>query len=79
MTFKASMLTPRLYKPIGITCGLMFFQRFSGADAFKYYVVNIFRETLGGMNPHNATIAFGFVQLLASLLSGKDSMISNPH
>ncbi|XP_014212387.1 facilitated trehalose transporter Tret1-like [Copidosoma floridanum] len=69
-SFKNSMLTPRLYKPIGITCGLMFFQRFSGANTFNYYAVNIFRQTLGDINPHNATIAIGFVQLLASLLSG---------
>lgn len=48
----------------------MFFQRFSGANAFNYYAVIIFRQTLGGMNPHGATIAIGFVQLLASLLSG---------
>ncbi|XP_043480008.1 facilitated trehalose transporter Tret1-2 homolog isoform X1 [Leptopilina heterotoma] len=70
LSFKNSVLTPRLYKPIGITCGLMFFQRFSGANAFNYYAVIIFRQTLGGMNPHGATIAIGFVQLLASLLSG---------
>ena len=50
----------------------MFFQRFSGANAFNYYAVIIFRQTLGGMNPHGATIAIGFVQLLASLLSGTD-------
>ncbi|XP_076659270.1 facilitated trehalose transporter Tret1-2 homolog isoform X1 [Halictus rubicundus] len=70
LTFRNSMFTPRLYKPIAITCGLMFFQRFSGANAFNYYAVIIFRQTLGGMNPHGATIAIGFVQLLASLLSG---------
>lgn len=71
LTFKNSMFTPRLYKPIAITCGLMFFQRFSGANAFNYYAVIIFRQTLGGINPHAATIAIGFVQLLASLLSGE--------
>lgn len=70
LTFKNSVFKPRLYKPIAITCGLMFFQRFSGANAFNYYAVIIFRQTLGGMNPHGATIAIGFVQLLASLLSG---------
>ncbi|XP_036149220.1 facilitated trehalose transporter Tret1 isoform X1 [Monomorium pharaonis] len=70
LSFKNSMFTPRLYKPIAITCGLMFFLRFSGANAFNYYAVLIFRQTLGGMNPHGATIAIGFVQLLASLLSG---------
>lgn len=76
LTFKNSVFTPRLYKPIAITCGLMFFQRFSGANAFNYYAVIIFRQTLGGMNPHGATIAIGFVQLLASLLSG--TIDSNP-
>ncbi|XP_020708893.2 facilitated trehalose transporter Tret1-like isoform X2 [Athalia rosae] len=70
LTLRSSMLTPRLYKPIAITCGLMFFQRFSGANAFNFYAVTIFRQTLGGMNPHWAAIAIGFVQLLASLLSG---------
>ncbi|KAG7203031.1 hypothetical protein KM043_010156 [Ampulex compressa] len=70
LTFRNSVFTPRLYKPIAITCGLMFFQRFSGANAFTYYAVIIFRQTLVGMNPHRATIAIGFVQLLASLLSG---------
>lgn len=76
LSFKNSMFTPRLYKPIAITCGLMFFQRFSGANAFNYYAVLIFRQTLGGMNPHGATIAIGFVQLLASLLSGTSSNIN---
>ncbi|XP_011305949.1 facilitated trehalose transporter Tret1-2 homolog isoform X1 [Fopius arisanus] len=70
LTFRNSVLTPRLYKPIAITCGLMFFQRFSGANAFIYYAVIVFRQTLGDMSPHGAMIAVGFVQLLASLLSG---------
>ncbi|XP_043277196.1 facilitated trehalose transporter Tret1-2 homolog isoform X2 [Venturia canescens] len=70
LSFRNSVITPRLYKPVAIICGLMFFQRFSGANAFNYYAVVIFRQTLGGMNPHGATIAIGFVQLLASLLSG---------
>lgn len=70
LSFRNSICTPRLYKPIGITCGLMFFQRFSGANAFSSYAVVIFRKTLRDYNPHNATIAIGFVQLLASLLSG---------
>ncbi|CAB0031999.1 unnamed protein product [Trichogramma brassicae] len=70
LSFKSSVMAPRLYKPIGITCGLMFFQRFSGANAFNYYAVNILRQSLRGMNPHGASIAAGFVQLLAALLSG---------
>lgn len=48
----------------------MFFQRFSGANAFNFYAVPIFRQTFNGMNPHGAAIAVCFVQLLASCLSG---------
>ncbi|EAA15072.4 AGAP009274-PA [Anopheles gambiae str. PEST] len=57
-------------KPILITCGLMIFQRFTGASSFNFYAVTIFRKTFAGMNPHGAAIAVGFVQLLASMLSG---------
>ncbi|CAH2058418.1 unnamed protein product, partial [Iphiclides podalirius] len=60
----------RLLGPILVTCGLMTFQRFSGAHAFSFYAVPIFRKTFGGMNPHGAAIAVSFVQLLASCLSG---------
>lgn len=45
-------------------------QRFSGAQAFQFYAVPIFRQTFGGMSPHGGAIAVAFVQLLASLLSG---------
>ncbi|XP_004933590.3 facilitated trehalose transporter Tret1 [Bombyx mori] len=60
----------RLLGPIIVTCGLMMFQRLSGAHAFSFYAVPIFRKTFGGMNPHGAAIAVSFVQLLASCLSG---------
>lgn len=63
-------IAEKLWHPIAITCGLMFFQRFSGANAFSFYAVSIFRQTFGGMNPHGGAIAVSFVQLLASLLSG---------
>ncbi|XP_044006249.1 facilitated trehalose transporter Tret1-like isoform X2 [Aphidius gifuensis] len=70
LTFRDSVVTSRLYKPIAITCGLMFFQRFSGANAFIYYAVTIFKETLSVMSPHNAAIAIAFANLLSSMLSG---------
>lgn len=60
----------RLLRPALTTCGLMLFQRFSGAQAFQFYAVPIFRQTFGGMSPHGGAIAVAFVQLLASLLSG---------
>lgn len=59
-----------LRTPALIACGLMFFQRFSGANAFNFYVVSVFKETFGGTNPHSAAIAVAVVQLLSSLLSG---------
>lgn len=59
-----------LREPVLITCGLMFFQRFSGANAFNFYVVSVFRQTFRGMNPHGAAVAVGLVQLLSTLLSG---------
>lgn len=65
-----ALLTPRIAFPVLITCGLMLFQRFSGAHAFNFYAVPIFRKTFGGMNPHGGAIAVCFVQLLASCLSG---------
>lgn len=48
----------------------MFFQRFSGANAFNFYVVTVFRQTFGGMNPHGAAVAVALVQLLSTVLSG---------
>lgn len=60
-----------MLRPVLITCALMFFQRFSGANAFNFYAVPIFRETLGGgLNPHGSAVVVGIVQLLAALASG---------
>lgn len=65
------LLLYTLRTPVLIACGLMFFQRFSGANAFYFYVVSVFKETFGGgTNPHSAAVAVAFVQLLSSLLSG---------
>ncbi|CRK93847.1 CLUMA_CG007374, isoform A, partial [Clunio marinus] len=67
---KSVLKNARLVKPVLITCGLMIFQRFTGANSFGFYAVKIFRQTFSGMNPHGGAIAVGFVQLLASMLSG---------
>lgn len=64
------LLLQTLRTPALIACGLMFFQRFSGANAFYFYVVSVFKETFGGTNPHSAAVAVAVVQLLSSLLSG---------
>ncbi|XP_065092104.1 facilitated trehalose transporter Tret1-2 homolog [Ochlerotatus camptorhynchus] len=67
---KAVMRNARLVKPVSITCGLMIFQRFTGANSFNFYAVSIFSKTFDDLNPHGAAIAVGFVQVLASMLSG---------
>lgn len=64
------LLLQTLRTPALIACGLMFFQRFSGANAFNFYVVSVFKETFGGTNPHSAAVAVAVVQLLSALLSG---------
>ncbi|XP_050305420.1 facilitated trehalose transporter Tret1-like [Anthonomus grandis grandis] len=64
------LLLQTLGTPALIACGLMFFQRFSGAHAFNFYIVSVFKETFGGTNPHSAAVAVGVVQLLSALLSG---------
>nr|CAH7730484.1 unnamed protein product [Callosobruchus chinensis] len=51
------VLIQSLKTPVMIACGLMFFQRFSGVNAFNFYVVSVFQETFGGTNPHSAAVA----------------------
>lgn len=70
-----SVLVPQLIKPLAITCGLMFFHRFSGVAAFNFYAVDLFRaisssESSPSINPHFAAVATGFVQLVAASVSG---------
>lgn len=60
----------QLWHPVLITCCLFFFHRFSGVNAFIFYSVPILRCVFSQMNPHRCAIAVGFVQLLASMLSG---------
>ncbi|CAO1301071.1 unnamed protein product [Diamesa serratosioi] len=67
---KSVLKNARLVRPVLITCGLMIFQRFTGANSFGFYAVKIFRQTFSGMNPHGGAVAVAFVQLLASMLSG---------
>ncbi|XP_050669359.1 facilitated trehalose transporter Tret1-like [Leptidea sinapis] len=64
------LLSKRLTRPVLITCGLMFFQRFTGAHVFSFYAVPMFKKTFRMMNPHGGAIATSVVQLLASCLSG---------
>lgn len=69
---RKSVIIPKLVKPLLITCGLMFFLRFSGVSAFNFYAVPIFQQSFGGtlLNPHLAAVITGTVQLIASALTG---------
>lgn len=71
-TVRASplLIIRSLKRPALIACGLMFFQRFSGANAFYFYAVSVFKETFGSTDAHGAAVAVAIVQLLSSLLSG---------
>ena len=60
----------RLLRPVLTTCGVMLFHRMSGAHAFNFYAVPIFRASFAGMDPHGAAVVVAFVQLLASITSG---------
>lgn len=64
------LLSKRLTRPVLITCGLMFFQRFTGANLFNFYAVKMFKKTFRTMNPHGGAISTSVAQLLASCLSG---------
>ena len=56
-------------KPLLITCGMMIFQKFSGATAFNFYMVPILSEAFAGINPYNAAIVVALLQIVAGLVS----------
>ncbi|CAL4098681.1 unnamed protein product [Meganyctiphanes norvegica] len=62
-------LTTDLAKPLLITCGLMVFQKFSGANAFNFYAVPILSEAFVGINPYSAAVVVGLLQILAGMVS----------
>ncbi|XP_053620120.1 facilitated trehalose transporter Tret1-like [Plodia interpunctella] len=64
------ILSKRMIRPVLITCGLMFFQKFTGTQVFSFYAVPMFRKTFRSMSAHGGAIATSVVQLLASCLSG---------
>ena len=58
-----------LIRPVLITCGMMVFQKFSGATAFNFYAVPILSEAFVGINPYNAAVVVGLLQILAGMVS----------
>ena len=58
-----------LIRPLFVTCGLMVFQKFSGANAFNFYAVPILSETFVGLDPYRAAVVVAFVQICAGLAS----------
>ncbi|KAA0203380.1 hypothetical protein HAZT_HAZT006277 [Hyalella azteca] len=58
-----------LLRPLFVTCGLMVFQKFSGANAFNFYAVPILSETFVGLDPYRAAVVVAFVQICAGMAS----------
>ncbi|KAB7504452.1 Facilitated trehalose transporter Tret1, partial [Armadillidium nasatum] len=58
-----------LIKPILITCGLMVFQKFSGANAFNFYAVPILSQAFVGIDPYSAAVVVALLQILAGMIS----------
>ena len=52
-------------RPLVVTCGLMVFQKFSGANAFNFYAVPILSETFVGLDPYASAFVIAFVQICA--------------
>lgn len=64
------LFSKKMMGPVLITCGLMLFQRFSGAHAFNFYAVPTFGKALGKVSPHLGAIIIAVLQMFASCLSG---------
>ncbi|XP_018015398.1 facilitated trehalose transporter Tret1-like isoform X2 [Hyalella azteca] len=58
-----------LIRPVLITCGLMVFQKFSGANAFNFYAVSILGKAFVGINPYTAAVVVVLVQIIAGTVS----------
>ena len=64
------LLRGSVWKPLGISMGIMFFQQFTGINAVVYYTVSIFNAAGSSIQPRYAAIIVGFVQLLFTVGSG---------
>ncbi len=64
-----AVLVPQLVRPLLLTSGLMFFHRFSGAAAFNFYAVDLFRA-VSVTHPHAAAVTAGALQLISAAASG---------
>lgn len=57
---------PHNWKPAVIILCIMFFQQFSGVNAVIFYMVDIFKSTGSHLDPHDACIIVGTVQVVAT-------------
>ncbi|XP_019870659.1 facilitated trehalose transporter Tret1 isoform X1 [Aethina tumida] len=71
VSFMESLKTTASKKAILICFGLMFFQQLSGVNAFVFYTGNIFTTTGSSIDPSQATIYVGAVQLVATFVSSQ--------
>lgn len=59
-----------VWKPLAISMAIMFFQQFSGINAIIYFSVTIFQSAGSVLNSHYEGFIIGFVQLIATAMSG---------
>ena len=59
-----------VWKPLGVSMGLMFFQQFTGINAMVFYTTDIFTSAGSALDCRYATIIIGVVQFLCTVVSG---------
>ena len=64
------LLKGSVWKPLGISMAIMFFQQFTGINAMIFYTVSIFKSAGSTIDKRYATIIVGIVQLVCTAGSG---------
>jgi len=66
----SEFLKGSVWKPLGVSMGLMFFQQFTGVNAMVFYTVDIFDAAGSTIDGRYATIIIGVVQFVCTVASG---------
>ena len=69
-SFFVEFTKPNIYKPIFLSLALMFFQQFSGVNAFIMYTTDIFKSNKSSsLDPIDGTIIVGGIQVIATFVA----------
>ena len=64
------LLRGSVWKPLGISMGIMFFQQFTGINAIVNNTVSIFEDAGSSVPSKYASIIVGAIQLMFTVVSG---------